>query len=332
MLGEVKMKKLMPLLLTLLILFTGCSSSENNPNQAIKNQAQSEEIYILSGKIQADNSANLSSQVNAKVSQVKVDVGTKVNAGDPIIYLDAQDIQSQLNQAEAAVATNQANLDKLKAGTRPELIAAQKALIDADKTAYNIAQKNYDRQKQLLQSGSTAQVNLEQAEQVLSAAKSKYDADVQSLTAMQNGATQSDINALEALVKQFQAAAEIQKTLLGHTVITAPISGTVTVKNINAGEMSGIGQPLITIVNGNELHVDSYVPEELLHKLKVGQQVNVKVSQFSDKVFQGEISIINAQIDSRNKNVLVKIILKDCSDILKPGMFAEIGLKNKVGE
>lgn len=326
------MKKLIPLSLTLLILFTGCSSSENNPNQAIKNQIQYEDIYVLSGKIQADNSANLSSQVNAKVSQVKVDVGTKVNAGDPIIYLDAQDIQSQLNQAEAAVGTNQANLDKLKAGTRPELIAAQNALIDGDKTAYDIAGKNYDRQKQLLQSGSTAQVNLEQAELALSAAKSKYDADVQSLTAMQNGATQGDINALEALVKQFQAAAEIQKTLLSHTVITAPISGTVTVKNINAGEMSGIGQPLITIVNGNELHVDSYVPEELLPKLKVGQQVNVKVSQFSDKVFQGEISIINAQIDSRNKNALVKITLKDGSDILKPGMFAEIGLKNKVGE
>jgi RND family efflux transporter, MFP subunit len=326
------MKKLIPLSLTLLILFTGCSSSENNPNQAIKNQTQSEDIYILSGKIQADNSANLSSQVNAKVSQVKVDVGTKVNAGDSIIYLDTQDIQSQLNQAEAAVATNQANLDKLKAGTRPELIAAQKALVDADKTAYDIAQKNYDRQKQLLQSGNTAQVNLEQAEQVLSAAKSKYDADVQSLTAMQNGATESDINALEALVKQFQAAAEIQKTLLGHTVITAPISGTVTVKNINVGEMSGIGQPLITIVNSNELHVDSYSPEELLPKLKVGLQVNVKILEFPNKVFQGEISTINAQIDSRNKNALVKITLKDGSDILKPGMFAEIGLKNKVGE
>lgn len=334
MFWEEKMKKLIPLSLslTLLILFNGCSSSESNPKQTIKNQAQSENIYVLSGKVQTDNSANLSSQVNAKVSQVKVDVGAKVNKGDPIINLDTQDIQSQLNQAEAAVATNQANLEKLKVGTRPESIAAQNAIIDGDKTAYDIAQKNYDREKQLLQSGNAAEVNLEQTEQVLSGAKSKYDADVQSLTAMQNGATQSDINASEALVKQFQAASEIQKTSLSHMVIAAPISGTVTVKNINVGEMSGIGQPLITIVNGNELHIDSYAPEELLPKLKVGLQVNVKISEFPNKIFQGEISTINAQIDSRNKNALVKIMLKDSSDILKPGMFAEIGLKNKVGE
>jgi multidrug efflux pump subunit AcrA (membrane-fusion protein) len=334
MLWEEKIKKLIPLSLslTLLILFNGCSSSENNPKQTIKNQIQSEDIYVLSGKVQADNSANLSSQVNAKVSQVKVDVGAKVNAGDPIVYLDTQDIQSQLNQAEAAVTTNQANLDKIKAGTRPESIAAQNALIGGDKTAYDIAQKNYEREEQLLQSGNAAEVNLEQAKQVLSSAKSKYDVDVQNLTAMQNGPTESDINASEALVKQSQAAAEIQKASLSHTVITAPISGTVTAKNINVGEMSGVSQQLITIVNSNELHIDSYAPEELLPKLKVGLQVNVKISEFPSKIFQGEISTINEQIDPRNKNALVKITLKDGNDNLKPGMFAEIGLKNKVGE
>ncbi len=332
MLRQEKMKKLIPLPLTLLILFTGCSSSENNSKQTIKNQTQFEDVYILSGKVQANNSANVSSQINAKVTEIKVDVGVKVNAGDPIIYLDSKDIQSQVNQAEAGVAASKANLDKVKSGTRAETIAAQRALVDGDKTTYDIAQKNYDRQKQLLKGGNTAEVNLEQAQQTLSGAKSKYDADVQNLTSMKNGATASDINASEALVKQSQATAEIQKTSLTHTVITAPISGTVTVKNINEGEMSGVGQSLITIVNNNEFHVDSYSPEELLPKLKVGQQVNVKVSEFQDKVFQGEISTINAQIDSRNKNALVKITLKDGSDILKPGMFAEIGLKNKVGE
>lgn len=335
MLTKKRIKKLIPLLLLLLTittLFAGCSSNENNFKEASENKTQSEDIYILSGKIQADNYANISSQINAKVTEVKVDVGTKVNAGDPIIYLDNKDLQSQVNQAEAAVSSNQANLDKIKAGTRPESIASQRALVDGDKTAYDIAQKNYDRQKQLLQGGNTAEVSLEQAQQAFSAAKAKYDADSQALASMENGPTQSDINASLALVNQAEATVEISKTSLTHTVITAPISGTVTVKNINVGEMSGANQPLVTIVSDDGFHIDSYAPENLLAKLKVGLQVNVKVSGFSDKVFQGEISTINSQIDSRNKDALVKIDLKDHSDILKPGMFAEIGLKNKVGE
>lgn len=326
------MRKLIPLLLSLLVLFTGCSSSQKNTKQTIKSEVSTQEVYILSGKIQSDNSASVASKINARVTQLKVDVGTKVNAGDPIIYLDTKDLEAQLNQAQAVVATAQANLDKTTAGSRTEQIAAQQALVNGFKTAYDVAQKNYERQKQLLQTGSTAQANVDQAEQALSSAKAQYDSAVQNLNTLQNGATQGDINAVAATVKQAQAAVEIAKTSLSYGVITAPISGTVTAKNINEGELSGIGQPLVTIVSSNGFHVDSYVPEEVLPKLKVGLQVNVKVSQFPDKIFQGEISVINEQIDSRNKNALVKISLKDGSDIFKPGMFAEIGLKKEAGE
>lgn len=326
------MKKSLPLLLTIIILFTGCSSTKINTSTSVKMQSSSQDVYMLSGKIQADNSANVSSKINAKVLQLKVDIGTKVTAGDPIIYLDTKDIEAQLKQAKASVSTAQANLDKTKSGSRSEQIASSQALVEGAKTAYDVAQKNYERQKQLLQGGSTAQVNLEQAEQVLANTKAQYDSASQNVTMLQNGATQSDINAVAATVKQAEAAVDTVKTSLSYGVIIAPISGTVTAKNVNEGEMSGIGQPLVTIVNSTGLHIDSYAPEDILPKLEVGQKVNIKVSEVPDKIFEGEISIINAQIDSRNKNALVKISIKNSSNVLKPGMFSEISLKNKVGE
>lgn len=326
------MKKLVPFLLTLIILFAGCSSGKNNESESVKVQSSSQEMYILSGKIQADNSANVSSKINAKVINLRVDVGSKVNAGDTIMYLDTKDFEAQLNQAEAAVATAQANLDKIKSGSRTEQIASSQALVEGAKTAYEVAEKNYERQKQLLKGGNTAQVNLEQAEQVFASTKAQYDSSSQNLTMLQNGSTEADINAVAATVKQAEAAVGIAKTSISYGTITAPITGTVTAKNINEGEMSGVGQSLITIVSSNELHIDSYAPEDILPKLEVGHKVKVKVSEFPDKTFEGEISTINAQIDSRNKNALVKIVLKEGSDILKPGMFTEIALKNKAGE
>lgn len=321
------MKRSVPLLLTLAILFTGCSSGKNNTSESIKIDSESQDKYLLSGKIQADNSANVSSKINAKVIQLKVDVGSKVNAGDPIIYLDTKDLEAQLHQAEASVGTAKANLDKTKAGSRSEQIASSQALLDGAKTTYEVAQKNYDRQKQLLQGGNTAQTNLEQAEQALASAKAQYDSASQSLAMLQNGSTQVDINAVAATVTQAEAAVEIAKTSIGYATITAPISGTVTAKNINEGEMSGVGQPLVTVVGSNEIHIDSYAPEDILPKLEVGQKVKIKVFEFPEKAFEGEISTINSQIDSRNKSALVKITLKDDSGILKPGMFTEIALK-----
>ncbi|WP_411680891.1 HlyD family secretion protein [Clostridium thailandense] len=326
------MKKYVSLLVTLAILFIGCSSGKSNISESVKVNSASQDKYLLSGKIQADNSANVSSKINAKVIQLKVDIGSKVNAGDTIIYLDTKDLEAQLKQAEASVGTAEANLDKIKAGSRSEQIASSQALVEGAKTAYEVAQKNYDRQKQLLQGGNTAQVNLEQAEQALASTKAQYDSAAESLAMLQNGSTQTDINAVAATVKQAEAAVEIAKTSISYANITAPISGTVTAKNINEGEMSGIGQPLVTIVGGNELHIDSYAPEDILPKLEVGQKVKIKIVEFPEKAFEGEISTINAQIDSRNKSALVKIALKDDSNILKPGMFTEIALKNKEGE
>ncbi|AZV55989.1 efflux RND transporter periplasmic adaptor subunit [Clostridium sp. AWRP] len=327
------MKKLISILLICPLLLIGCSSHNDSLDSSNKKNSTSsyQDIYLFGGKIAANTSSNVSSKINAKISQIKVDVGSKVNSGDPIIYLDTKDLQAQVDQAQASVATAQANLAKIKSGSRPEQIASTKAAVDGAKDAYDIAQKNYNREKQLLASGSAAQINVDQAEQVLSSAKAQYESVSQNLTMLQNGSTESDINAVAATVNQAQASVNTAKTSLSYGVITAPISGTVSVKNVNEGEMSGVGQILLTIVNADQLHVDSYVPQELLTKIKVGDQVNVKVSNINNGVFQGEISVIDTQIDSRNKDALVKVTIKDGNNVLKPGMFAEIGCKNKVG-
>lgn len=325
------MKKIVPLVLATAVLFGGCgaasNTTKNTANDSTKNAASSQDVYIFAGKIQADNSVNIMSKIPAKVSELKVDIGSKVNAGDPIIVLETQDIQAQVNQAQSAVETAQANLEKVQSGSRPEQIASAQASLDGAQKSYELAQTNDDREKQLVAAGADTQVNLEKADGALAAAKSQYEAAQHQLEMLQNGATQQDINAASAAVRQAQAAVETAKTSLNYGVITSPISGTVTAKNINVGEMAVTGQPLVTIVNSGQLHVDGYVPADLAAQLKVGQAVIVKAPDVSDKTFEGEISVIDTQVNSSNKDVLVKVTLKDGDDLLKIGTFAEIGLK-----
>jgi HlyD family secretion protein len=185
---------------------------------------------------------------------ITIDVGSKVNAGDPIIYLDTTDLQNQVKQAQAKVNTAQAGLNKLN-----------------------------------------------------------------------NGATEQDINVAQASVKEAQTAVESYQTQLDSGLITSPISGIVSFSNIHEGEVASTGVTLVTIVNNDSLYVDGYIPEDMLDEIKVGKEVIVKVSNIPDKRFKGEISIINPVVNSNNKNV-VRVTLKDGSDILKPGMIAEIGL------
>ena len=65
----------------------------------------------------------------------------------------------------------------------------------------------------------------------------------------------------------------------------------------------------------------------MLIRLKEGQSVVVKVSEVPDKQFAGKITVINSKLNSQSRNILVKVTLADPNSLLKPGMFAEIGLK-----
>lgn len=321
------MKKVVPLLITAAVLFTGCGASNTVLNETVKSTAVPQEVYIFAGKIEANDSVNLVSKIPGKITDIKVAVGSEVKEGDPIIYLDVKDIEAQVRQAEAAVETAKANLNKVQSGARPEQIASAQANLDsAQKTVENV-QKNYDRVKQLFDGGYASKQEFEQIEGQLISVKSQYTAAQQQLAMLKNGETKETITAVEAQVKQAESAADYAKTQLANGIILSPISGTVTAKNVNVGEMATPAQPLVTIVNSGQLHVDGYVPVDLLSKIKVGQPVILKISEISDKRFEGVISVINSQVDSRSKSVLVKVTLKDGNDVLKPGMFAEIGLK-----
>lgn len=141
------------------------------------------------------------------------------------------------------------------------------------------------------------------------------------------GETQETINVLQAQVKQAQAALDLAKTQLSNGTLVSPISGTVSAKNINVGELASPGVTLVSIVNNSTLFVQASLPDGLANSVKVGQAVIVKVADIPDKEFTGKISVIDPVIDSRSRSVLVKTELNNPNSVLKPGMLAEIGLK-----
>lgn len=325
------MKKTLFCLIAVVIL-SGCSSnvnkSVNNSVQAAKSTQQSTNTqYIMAGKIQANEEANIGSKISARVSEITVDVGSKVNQGDTIIKLDTQDLQAQVDQAGAAVNTARANLANASSGTRPEQIAQAQATLDSASESYEVNKKNYDRTKALVVSGAAAQQQLDLSQQQLAAAEAQYKTAKANLEMLNNGATKSSIDVYQAQVNQAEAALKVAQAALSNATITAPISGVVSAKNINVGEMASTSATLLSIVNSSGLSVNAYAPLEVVDQLKEGESVVVKVSEVPDKQFEGKITVINSKLNSQSRNVLVKVALSDPNSLLKSGMFAEVGLK-----
>lgn len=321
-------KKIIPILFTIPILLNGCSYFNSNEKEIIDTgSTPKEEVFIFAGKIQCDNSVNLASKISpSKVTKITVQVGSKVNAGDPIVYLDTTDLKNQENQAEAKVNTAKASLDKVQSKARWEDISIAEAAVDNDNKIYENAVNSYNRIKKLYDSGNETKQNLEQVEGSLNTAKDKLISDKGTLDKLNNGATKEDIASSEALVNEAQAAVNTASSQVDSGIITSPISGTVSECDIHEGEIAGTGATLIKIVGDNKLYIDGYVPENVFGKIKVGEEVTVKADDMPDKRFKGEISVINPLLSSNGKNV-VRVTLKEGNDTLKPGMITEIGLK-----
>jgi HlyD family secretion protein len=314
------MKRVVLIILAMVFVLTGCSAAVQQDTKAGTNVLTSKPVFVMAGIIDANERAQITTKIPAKVASISVDVGFVVKKGDPIITLDTKDIEAQVAQAQAGVNTAQANLAKMQSGARPEQLAQAQALLDSAKTGYTYAQKYYDPNKQPPSIGAISEAQL-------AAAQAQYTSAQDQLDMLTKGETKETINVLQAQVKQAQAALDLAKTQLTNGTIVSPVSGTVSAKNINAGELASPGYTLLSVVNVDSLYINASLPAGLIGSVKVGQEVFVKVSEISDKEFPGEISVVDPVIDSRSKTVLVKIKMNNPDPVLKPGMLAEIGLK-----
>src|SRR5438552_391787 len=85
---------------------------------------ESPTLVSAEGKIIPLQNATLAFRMAGRIQKVGVKEGDTVQVGDPLIQLEANDLQAAVDQAQAAVALAQAQLDQVKAGARPEEIAA----------------------------------------------------------------------------------------------------------------------------------------------------------------------------------------------------------------
>ena len=291
----------------------------------------------------------------------------QVNQAKEAYDLAREQSSALIRQAQAGVSAADATLAKAKNGARKQEIAAAEASAAKAESAYLLAQKTYDRVNSLLQEGAVPQDSVDKAETALKAAYDDWNAAKQQLAIAREGARVEDIDAAQAQVKLYEAklseaqagakqaeirlaalqAAQAQlrqaqgvldeaRAYLANTVIKAPVSGTITMLNADAGEMLSSGMPVLTVSKLNDAWVEVKVPETDVVHLKIGDQALVKVAGMEDKPIQGKIVRISALPDfatkratneSGEKDIVsfgVKVAFPNDSLIVKPGMTAKV--------
>jgi Cu(I)/Ag(I) efflux system membrane fusion protein len=122
---------------------------------------------------------------------------------------------------------------------------------------------------------------------------------------------------------------EIEKTgkAKDHITIRAPHGGIVTKKKVRLGMYVKTGQELFEVVNLDQVWVELLAFERDLPLLQFGQKVEVRVDALPGKLFEGRISLLDPEIDSRTRTLPLRVVLKNQDLKMRPGMFARASVK-----
>ncbi|MGB6430941.1 MAG: efflux RND transporter periplasmic adaptor subunit [Candidatus Acidiferrales bacterium] len=292
---------------------------------------------VLSGNVEAHESL-VSFKVTGRVTDLPVEEGQSVSAGQLLAQIDNADYRQQVAADEATVEVKDKQLDLALAGSRSQDIAqAQQNVRDAQD---DLAQKqrDYDRYEALFQKDEIEGQTVDQAKTAVARAQVTLDRLKQALNELIEGTRQQEIAVDRADVQQAVQTAGISRIRVGYTTLTAPFTGVITVREAELGEVVAPGTPIYTLDDLQHIWVQVYVPETNLGQVHWGQDCSVTTDTYPGRTYHGRVSFISSQAEFTPKTVqttaervtlvyLVKVDVDNPNLELKPGMPADVSIQ-----
>ena len=138
------------------------------------------------------------------------------------------------------------------------------------------------------------------------------------------GASQQELDNAKV---QLDLAQTNLKNMSENTFLLSPISGIVTARNYDNGDMYSGQMPLLTVMQINPVKLVINVSESYYSQIKPGMPINVKFDVFKDQNFQGNVSLIYPTINEQTRTFAVEIKLNNNNNKVRPGMFARVTLE-----
>jgi HlyD family secretion protein len=276
----------------------------------------------------------VSAKVPGQVDRLFVDEGSQVKIGDTLAILDHSTQEIQSRQAQAGVALADAQYQLLVNGARSEDIQQSEDAFKQLESSAKVATDDYNRMKELFASKSISKKQFDDAESRYVITKAQLNSAKENVKKMQRFARPEDIGAAKARLDQAKANADLLRKQITDAFIVAPVSGTVTNKPVEVGELVGVGTTIVTISQLETLNLMIYVSDNELGKVKLNGSADIVIDTYPDKTFPGRVMYISPIAEFTPKNVQtkedrtklvfgVKLEVDNKEGILKAGMPAD---------
>ncbi|HBY63903.1 MAG TPA: efflux RND transporter periplasmic adaptor subunit [Solibacterales bacterium] len=297
----------------LLVALAGCGAKEQ-PARKAESSAPPLAVRVASasmlewpsareaaGTVKAKTTASVSAKVMGYVREVRVSAGHAVRAGDLLVVLDARDLDTGVQQAEAA-----------RAEAASAMAEAENGILGA-KAQLGLAEATFERMKTLYGRKSISPQEFDEATARLRLAQAGHEAAL------------SKRDQLKSRIRQAEAGVTSASIARGYSEVRAPFAGVITERRVEPGNLATPGAPLLMLEETGAYRLEAMVEESMSGAVRIGQVVRVRLEALGLDT-GGRVSEIVPAVDPASRGFLVKIDLPSAPGV-RSGVYgtAEFG-------
>jgi len=276
-----------------------------------------------------------------RIDTVLAQEGDHLVKGQVVARLDVRRLAPQMAQVEAQVAAQQAAVDRLHAGSRPQEIDQARAAVAAAQADAVVARGQYERASGLWGAAAgqaaVSRQDVDNARAVMDSSAAKLASQQKALELAVIGPRKEDIAQAEAQLRASQAQLAVLRRELADAELVSPVDGVVRARLMEAGEMASPQRPVFTVAVTNPKWVRAYVTESDLTRLHPGATAEVSTDGSAHRTYRGWVGFISSVAEFTPKTVEttdlrtslvyeVRVFVVDPTDDLRLGMPATVRL------
>jgi membrane fusion protein, multidrug efflux system len=252
------------------------------------------------------NLVDLAPQIPGVLLSVIPAEGSRVEKGQILFELDRQLLQSALVKAEADAVSSRASLDVARAQYEKAINGPLKdeihiAQADAEKAAaaLHLAELSWLRLDGLYKRDALSALDRDRAQEALQATRDNYKSASNRLSLLEQGTRSEDLAAAKsafevkkAEVQSSEARLAQARISLDYAQVRAPFSGVVVRRWRDPGATLAAGTPVLTVLDPSTLYVSANIDEKYLHRIAIGDRVDISVDAYPDVSLTGRLQEI----------------------------------------
>jgi RND family efflux transporter MFP subunit len=260
----------------------------------------------LPGNIQAITEAPVLARADGYLARRMVDIGDRVQAGQPLAEIAAPELDEQVRQLKAALQQAREALDQAQANLAQGKANADLARITAERWAKVVARGGVSRQEN-------------------DQYQAQYQAQVAGVQSLEKA-----VSAQRSSVAQAEANVAHMDEVQGYRLVKAPFAGVITLRNVDVGALVNAGNTMLfRIAQTNTLRTYVNVPQVSASTIRPGQIAHLKVSNLPGREFTGAVARSANALDPASRTMLVEIQVPNADGALLPGMYAQVRLSEE---